>query len=349
MATQRRSKRDEVYDEIMKARDEEVRGEIDDHQLPEDDAEEVESVHAYDRERRGEIEDKEDEEEESEDEEEVEETEEEEDSDLDFWVDDETGAVMTRVVVNGEPQVIKAEDLKTSYQKDKAATQRFQQAAQKEKELEKRQREFQQFMEQARGQRSVPQQQAPPHVTQANVDIQNLIKEHQKALFDGEEEKGAELMLQILELNSRSATEKAQTEVRNWQQRQALDEQHRFQAVVERAQAKFIEKFPKVANDPMARMVANQYSAQLRQTDPELTPEANLLKAGNMAVEYLGEKFAEVTNNKTDLEDRRERKRRKTLPRVKSSGKKQERAKPEKPQTAKEAVAEIAKSRGQKI
>lgn len=290
-----------------------------------------------------------------------EEEKEEEEEDSDFWIDEDTGEVMTRVVIDGVEQAISAKDLKSSYQKDKASSQRFQQAAEKEKEVERQRSEVQKMMAQMEEyKREAAKQYQPqrprPSEEDAEEDtsqLQDLIKRHQQALFDGDEEEGAKLMTLILKANADMATQKASSEVRRYQMQAQEAERQKFQHLVSRAQEKFYGKYKHLADDPIARDIANRFSAHLQNVEPELSPEQNLMKSGQLAEQYFAERGVNfksqrgVEVNKDDMAQRRGRK--KSLPRAKSSGRVKSRAKPDRPTTPKEALAEIAKARGQRL
>ncbi len=282
-------------------------------------------------------------EEESSGQEEVEEVEPENKPDAPVWHDGVQW--VTKVKVNGEEVAVPFDALKTSHQKDRASQERFQIAAQKEKELLYRE---QQLREQLTKLQSQPPQKDVEEQEEANGIVDDIVEKYHEALFQDDAVEAAKLLRTLANSGRNNATQNIEEVVNQAIQaheskKKAEQEYVRraaYHAELEDAVRSFEETYPDIAQSEELRAIADRRTVILTEENPSWTPSQIITAAAEYTREWAG--------SKPEVNGRFERKQR-IVRQPKSVRASASNSKEEVALTPSEIVAEMRKARGQTL
>ena len=280
---------------------------------------------------------------------------------------DHEGEELVTVKINGEErQVLKAKVEQAggivAYQKEVSAQERFQQAAEKERQIAERERMLAEKEAQLRAleeqRASLPQggdhtqsdsPTDPPIQGDQRAKLQELVKAKNQAFIDGDDDRVAELEMEIIELTAALArpqqpqvdpttiyNEAAQAAVQAVEQRQYLQ-------TIEAARQKLFSEHIELKDDPRLFDLVDAETERVEQEHPEWEPYQIMSEAYKRVSEWRGTGRESQVDT---LEQRRQEKRRTQTPRA-STG----RIQSEQPrrETRSDYVQKLKQMRGQVI
>lgn len=199
------------------------------------------------------------------------------------WSTNEDGTRIKTLMVNGEPKQITEEAYDRMAQKDMAGDAKLRMAAEIERNLAERTRLLDE-KEQA-----ITARQSEPPAQGAADDLKSVISEYQDALLDGDTDVAAEKMAQIVGMGRDSSTpnidlivSQATTQIK------AEEQQERYTASINSGWEKFQAEYSDVLADPDAQAFADIQIKKLRESGEYDSPEAIILKAGEITRKRLG-------------------------------------------------------------
>jgi len=214
------------------------------------------------------------------------------------------GKYYARITIDGHEELLPFEDVIANAQKVKASSKRFEEAAALRAQLEAEREEFEKI--------KLTKPAPPPEQDEDDDELDKLIQEYHKALYDDDEDAAVKLMKQIrgrsktTPFASEDAVRKMvqdaiNEETRKQEEARSSREQREFMKSVKSAQAKFEETYPEIANDSVLRSIADAKTVEIMEADDTLKPWDVIQKAAEATLEWV--------SNKTVGGNRSERKR----------------------------------------
>lgn len=254
------------------------------------------------------------------------------------------GVWMTRVKVNGVEQEVPLDKVTAKYQKDAAGDEKLRLAAEKERRLAEQAEQLKAY--EAR----LMQQQAPSQPSQRDVGSPSVSeKELAEAIYAGDEELVAQKMRDFREtLKQELLSQIPKGETIDPRALAAQVEREMQQKLAVRS---FHDEFQDVATDPYLFQLADRFSAQLLAQEPDLSPEQNLRRAGEMVRNWLVERGVKVSNTPPDPGSTKQDRKTAATARVASptNARAQVGEDEPRPMRPSDVIAEMRRARGQPV
>lgn len=195
------------------------------------------------------------------------------------------GKQYVKLKVDGQERLVPFDDAVRNLQKAGAADRRLQEAAERQRQLEDRERNIAANEQRLQAKLSELHKQ-PPANAGADPDEQDiaLAKKAWESMLDGDEEEApAALARLIAAARSHSPTVDpeaiAQVALHKIQERE-------FDKGIEKGKAVFAEEYSDIMADPILFEVANQKTIALQDEHPDWSPEQIILEAGRLTREW---------------------------------------------------------------
>ena len=219
-----------------------------------------------------------------------------------------------KLKVDGEEQEMDLDKIRATAQKNLAADKRLAQAAERERQLQQVEQNLrqqavalQQHMAQARSSQG---DNSKPPTSGASDDVAQLAAKAKEAIFSGDEDSLQEALVGLASAGRQQPTQSAVTPEdidRRARQaaQQAMAESTRMQTL-STAASRFKDEYSDIANDPQLWRMADEYTAEIAEANPELEPYQVMKQAGEQVRAW---RDGIVGQTSTGLSDRTQRKR----------------------------------------
>lgn len=226
------------------------------------------------------------------------------------------GEYVMKLKVNGVEVERTLEQITATAQKDVAADQRLQEAAESRKQLEQQAAQLQQWqqsldaehkrLESLAKDTQLSQQDAGQEADAS--DVRALVAQHREYLYDGDTEKADEVMMQLIGLGRQQPTLNVDEVVNQAVQRSVQEQQRMTQQVEqERLQVEYKaslqrggqwarENYGELLNDPDMYRLVDGKTEEIYKENPNLTPEEVIKKA----TEYVAQRFGKQPVNQRE-------------------------------------------------
>jgi len=193
-----------------------------------------------------------------------------------------------KLKVNGQEREMTMEQVIAIAQKSEAADLRLQEASRRIQEAELREAQLREF--EAKAKNSQPSAQ----------DVGNMkqkAREYHDALLDGDDERADELLIQIQNAGRQSPTlDESQLVDNIYRTIEQKNAEAKRQAELREAQSFFNSEFADIAKDKILYDVADKFTVEIMQENPNLSPKDVVTEAGKRTREWYGMK---ETNTRT--------------------------------------------------
>lgn len=255
-----------------------------------------------------------------------------------------------KVKIDGEEQVLTADQMKRGYQKDATASKRLEKVSLRAKELDQREEELKRREEELEKRAKQP---AAPVVTDdkggEHLSLEDDVKKFLNAFYGGNEEEAQAALTELLATGRTAPVQQAQEEGAT--QTKAVDEETvakmvRDELLWEEARDKFREEYEDVWKDPHLAHMADDFLTE--ELDVTGSYKEAFTNAGNRVREWMKDKGLAPTPKKDGETTRQEREAKKRqLDTVEDAGTVSDTGlQEEKPQSVSDTIAAMAASRG---
>jgi hypothetical protein len=245
------------------------------------------------------------------------------------------GTLVKKLKVNGREVELTEEEYDRQLSKDLAGDQKLRLAAERERALAEREQRIAQ-MEQ-RG-----SQQEPPDLGANAVDLDAALSEYHDAVYAGDQDAAREKLKAVMMQGRQSSTPNIDELVSSVATRvKAEADNERYRESVQKGMGSFKKDYAHIVADPAKLAYADARLKEITQTEPDLSPEEAILKAGKMAAEVWPDDTPGKRGSTTDAERTQRKANLKPVP---NAGSRQSRS-DKKPDVDMSPAAKIARMR----